>query len=992
MGWYAAIKRTYWTWRLSSEIRREIKRMEVALESLSKITNHLRERKTPISQYEIEENLSPYTELHDSCIKGEILSKLDMIQTSIEQTTSKQTRPLATLEADYRKKLESFLFELNNLHLVAKEVNQQLERYYRELINFQEEIEQLKRNYIGDAAKRSFQEKYRDVEAFFKGTDIEHAQSFLLIFADLETSIRTWNEEFVVREMSDMKHLFDDIDGKSLDLQQRKAVVVDEDANLVVAGAGSGKTLTISAKVKYLVDRKGIRPEEILLISFTNKSAEEMEERIKNRLGISVDVKTFHGLGMGIISKHTKMKPQIEDNLHKIIMEYCKQEFYRHPLLLRKLIEFFGYYLHIPKGVGDFDTLGEYHEYHKHLDFKTLKNLSLENKYIDRTIAAQKRQNVTIRDEKVKSLEEVMIANFLFLHGIKYEYEADYEHRTADEFHRQYQPDFYLPEYGIYIEHFGVDKNQRAKWLSQIEEMKYIDGMEWKRALHEVNETTLIETYSYYTSEGRLLEQLEKKLRRQGVLFKEVEVVEIFNRLYDFNKKSYFEEFVKFTGTFLTLFKSNGYKEEQLDKFVSGLDSNNPFLYQRTKLFLEIFRPIYKYYEQQLRQSNQIDFNDMIIEATSLVKSGQVNLEYRYIIIDEFQDISLSRFRLVEAIRHMANARVMCVGDDWQSIYRFTGADLSLFIDFERYFGKSEILKIERTYRNSRELINVAGTFIMKNGKQIRKDLSSSKRTRTPIRILGFKGKSDLVQSLTRVIEDIVLENGEVTSLFLIGRNNFDIKFLEHNAAFRVSFSKKGADIVYEKHPKLQISFLTAHSSKGLEAENVVLVNAENGIIGFPNKMVDDPLLSLVLQKQEELEFGEERRLFYVALTRTKNVTYILTPNERMSVFVKELIREQEVPYYVATENGDSTKTQPTCPRCIEGRLVIRESKKKNRPFLGCSHYPTCSYTVKDMTILHNPIICPSCEGYMVLRSSKNGKFYGCSNYPDCQHTMPMTQ
>lgn len=992
MAWYDAIKRTYWTWRLTKKVRRDIKRMEVALEAVSGLTDQFKNRKEPITQREVEEKLAPYIELRDDCASGGILSQLDMIQRTIGQTMREQTHPLAALEATCRNKVEAFLGELNNLHMVAAEVNQRLEPYYRGLIDFQEELERLKCDYIGDSVKRSFQDKYRNVEAFFKGTDIEKAQTFLTMYANLETSIQTWNEEFIVREMDDMKHLFDDIDGKSLDSQQRKAVVVDEDANLVVAGAGSGKTLTISAKVKYLVERKGIHPEEILLISFTKKAAEEMEERIKNRLGIGVDVKTFHGLGMGIISRHTKMKPQIEDNPQKIIMDYCKHEFYRQPRQLRKLITFFGYYLYIPKGVEDFETLGEYHEYHSHLDFKTLKNMYLEYEYINQGIAAQKRKNVTIRDEKVKSLEEVMIANFLFLNGVEYEYEADYEHRTADEFHRQYQPDFYLPEYGLYIEHFGIDKRQRATWLSLIEEQKYLDGMKWKRAVHEANGTTLIETYSYYTSEGRLLEQLEEKLRQKGVVFSEVKVVEIFERLYDFDKKSYFDEFVKFIGTFLTLFKSNGYNEAQLDKFASGLDSGNPFLYQRTKLFLEIFRPIYMYYVQQLEKSNQIDFNDMIIEATSLVKSGQADLAYRYIIIDEYQDISLSRFRLVEAIRNVTNAKVMCVGDDWQSIYRFAGSDLNLFIDFERYFGKSELLKIERTYRNSKQLINVAGTFIMKNEKQLRKDLSSPKQTKTPIRIFGFKRKADLVQSLVRVIESVVSENGEATSLLLVGRNNFDIKFLEGSTAFRISPTKKETIIAYEKYPKLHIRFLTAHRSKGLEAENVVLINTANGKTGFPNKMVDDPLLSLVLQRQEELEFGEERRLFYVALTRTKNVTYVLTPDERMSVFVKELIREQAVPYDVATENGASVTTHPACPRCIEGRLIIRESKKTKRSFLGCSHYPTCSYVVKDTSIMHNPVICPSCNGYMVLRNGKNGKFYGCSNYPVCRRTMPMTQ
>ncbi|WP_214734379.1 topoisomerase DNA-binding C4 zinc finger domain-containing protein [Exiguobacterium sp. s154] len=211
----------------------------------------------------------------------------------------------------------------------------------------------------------------------------------------------------------------------------------------------------------------------------------------------------------------------------------------------------------------------------------------------------------------------------------------------------------------------------------------------------------------------------------------------------------------------------------------------------------------------------------------------------------------------------------------------------------------------------------------------------------TPVRVMGIKAKNDFEIDLRRALDQIVQSHGPESDVLLVGRNNFDIKSIEGSASFRVKYLEDNeVQVIDRTHPNLRFSFLTAHRSKGLEAENVILINTANSKNGFPNKIMDDrPLLSFVLQKQEELEFGEERRLFYVALTRTKHPPYGLTPDDRMSTFV------------------------------------------------GCSHYPGCDYTANHPSI-HDPIVCPSCRGYLVLRDGKNGKFYGCLNFPLCKHTM----
>lgn len=172
--------------------------------------------------------------------------------------------------------------------------------------------------------------------------------------------------------------------------------------------------------------------------------------------------------------------------------------------------------------------------------------------------------------------------------------------------------------------------------------------------------------------------------------------------------------------------------------------------------------------------------------------------------------------------------------------------------------------------------------------------------------------------------------------------------------------------------------------SKGLEADNVVLLNFQNATLGFPNKIADDPMLRLVLTAPEDYPYAEERRLLYVAMTRTKNRVFILTDSKRPSEFFKEFTPSQSV-FILA--NGNTTQEHVKCPRCKTGTLLVRKNDESNRYFVGCSNYPQCDYKVQDTSVLTTQHICPECGGFMVKRRGKFGQFYGCTNYPTCQHT-----
>ena len=264
-------------------------------------------------------------------------------------------------------------------------------------------------------------------------------------------------------------------------------------------------------------------------------------------------------------------------------------------------------------------------------------------------------------------------------------------------------------------------------------------------------------------------------------------------------------------------------------------------------------------YNQELKSFNGFDFDDLILEATKIISKKS---KYKHIIIDEFQDTSLIRFNLINKIRVINNATLFCVGDDYQSIYHFSGCNINLFLNFCNYVDDSKIIKLRYVYRNSQELVDISSNFIMKNKYQLKKDLISNKHIDKPIKFIYYINPYKAFEKIYKIVKN------SSNSLLVLGRNNFDIK----------KFSKK--DIP---------EFMSVHSSKGLEADNVILINMVDNIYGFPNKLINSKLIEELHPSDKSYIYAEERRLFYVALTRTKNYVYILVPLFKKSKFIKEV-------------------------------------------------------------------------------------------------------
>lgn len=845
----------------------------------------------------------------------------------------------------------------------------QIYLFFDSISNFDDYITWVKR----DEIKNQFSlvgRFFKNKSKYYKNES--NVKEFNEIFNDFDNYIENYNKNYIIKQKQLLQDYFGNIEGKSLDEQQRNALITDEYSNLIVAGAGSGKTLTIIGKVKYLIEQKQIKPDEILLLSFTKKTVDELNVRLKN-IGLNAKATTFHKLGYDIIKKHQSISPAVtnDNTLRKVIKQYIDEDIFNDTNALEAYVTYLACYMNIPEENDNFDSLGEKIDVEKGIDFQTLKS-KCESDELNKI---SKAKLDTIQGEKVKSTEELTIANFLFLNGINYEYEKPYPY--GDNI---YRPDFYLTDYDLYLEHFGVDENSRANWLTPLNEEKYIEEMEIKRQKHKENNTKLLETYSYYNRDKILLDKLREMLENENVIFKPRDIKSIYSKVAS-NDKNFGKEITKLIETFINLSKSRKLNYEDISAiFTDRNKTRNKFMLERQEMFLKFALQVLKRYDNKLNEICEIDFNDMINQSTDLVKINKPDFNYRYIIIDEYQDISFSRFKLIKEIRDLTKARLVCVGDDWQSIYRFAGSDISLFSNFEKYVGKYELLFIENTYRNSQELIDISSRYIKKNKAQIDKAPKSIKESLdNPIKLVYYSNE-DAEQVLINEIQTLINLYGN-KSILILGRHGFDINdFIKKTKDSKILYNERNDKIEIKGLEGYEIKYITVHKSKGLEADNTIILNLRNHILGFPNKMNDDPMLSLLLSDYEEYRFAEERRLFYVALTRTKNKVILMLPIDA-SLFAEEIIIDNNLIF--STNNDKLSKTK--CPYCKTGHLLIRQQSASNNQFLGCSNYPICNQTYSNIDILENSILCSGCNsGFMVKRKGQFSTFLGCTNYPKC--------
>ena len=591
----------------------------------------------------------------------------------------------------------------------------------------------------------------------------------------------------------------------------------------------------------------------------------------------------------------------------------------------------------------------------------------------------------SLKGDEVKSYEECEIANFLYLNGIAYEYEAPYEHQTATAEKRQYKPDFYLPSHGIYIEHFGLDADGNT--ASFVDREKYIEEMEWKRQVHAERGTVLVETFTRERAEGRLIRNLEKKLAAHGVELTPLPRQRVFALLEDQGR---IDPFVRLLATFLQHFKGSRRSLEEVAGRARSLDDEG-----RAEAFLTVFGPIFERYQEILARAGEIDFHDMITRATDHVEAGRYRSPFGYILVDEFQDISPGRARLLKALLDSSpGAQLFAVGDDWQAIYRFGGSDIAVMREFGERFGEFARIDLETTFRCADRISAVATDFVLRNPAQIGKTVRATRKVDRPavhVGLPGEEGLSLLKEALDRIAEDARRHEG-TSEVLLLGR-------YRHLQPLNLGSLKK-------QYPGLRFTYMTVHRAKGLEADYAVVLGLCGGKHGFPVEIADDPLLDLVMAAPEAHPNAEERRLLYVALTRARRQVFLLADGGPPSAFATELIDDKtRVTVFGRLPEGDVA-----CPQCKEGRLERRENARDGRVFYGCSNWPYCEQTGRPCPKCGTGLPvrsgstfrcrdcggsiegCPVCDGWLETRMGRFGRFLGCSNYPGCDYTRNLQQ
>ncbi|MEY8199887.1 MAG: UvrD-helicase domain-containing protein, partial [Colwellia sp.] len=423
---------------------------------------------------------------------------------------------------------------------------------------------------------------------------------------------------------------------------------------------------------------------------------------------------------------------------------------------------------------------------------------------------------------------------------------------------------------------------------------------------------------------------------------------------------------------------------------------------KQTEKALALLKPILSAYQQHLTYHDEIDFEDMINKALMYVQTGKFKSPWRYIMVDEFQDISEPRARLVKALRdNNKKCSVFAVGDDWQAIYRFSGADVTLTTGFCDYFGVTTQSALDQTFRFNNQIGKVATDFISKNPAQINKTITSLKQVNAPAVSLLKRDNCQFRSRKTTLIDEMA--NGAIDDVLAA----ISVKVCEPVTVYLLArfwfLLPSNIDLhrLNNQYPLLTIETQSFHASKGKEADYVIIVGLKKGVHGFPSEKTTPALLDALLAKKETFAYAEERRLFYVALTRARDRVYIIADMTESNYFVKELVNGHQI----EVNEFESTASQSFvddlhCLKCETGRLKKRSSRFG--AFYACSHFPRCEYKEKPCAKCESPMThkrypgfklclndscksliptCSHCNAEMVLRVSKKGEFWGCQNY-----------
>ncbi len=641
-----------------------------------------------------------------------------------------------------------------------------------------------------------------------------------------------------------------------LDRQQIEAVVACEDAQLVLASAGSGKTLSLLAKIEYLHRVLRIPAQDILVISFTKKTVAEL----KARCAVSgVQICTFHSLGYAIL-RHI-----------------------RSPTLGQKEL------------VSDQETACVLNS--------AFARLCSSDSAFRRDLA----DFLLLYDDFVHGKQGQFIANWLNMHGVAFRARQQYPHIK-----QRYLVDFVCDD--IYIDLLNVDAHGRSP-----QGREYLRDVRWRRHIHARYQTKYITLRIGDFDNDTLYVALRQQLEHYGKVTRRV-LDETMFESSNFSANttttsspqhppsvSVINLLLSRLSTFLSLHKNAQYSTAEV---IQRARQGNAFMQHRADLFLKIYQKIKQAYDNHLFSQRKYDFADMInLAAVSIREVADCANHFKYILVDEVQDLSRNRQRLIQAIlQKNPHCKLFAVGDDWQSIYRFTGSDLTLVHDFAETFQSTTRKSfIESTHRFGEPTIRLSCDFIRKNPLQTPKTVRGDPGQRTPIYYIFNRGKHkhDDTESLNLILCAIIKAHSYAVvrrkEFQIISRFNRDLERLTPSEHLRIQWhpDSETADIYWRNAraptEMLKLEFCTMHKAKGITRDFVIVLNMNDDIMGMPAQRESDPLIDSLLARNDAYPFAEERRLFYVAITRARIATYLIANLKRPSPFLLEISEQSRL-------------------------------------------------------------------------------------------------
>ena len=658
------------------------------------------------------------------------------------------------------------------------------------------------------------------------------------------------------------------------------------------------------------------------MLAFNRKAAAEIRERLPDDLA-KAHVSTFHAFGRRVIADveaaPTISKLAEDEAMLPVAIDRILVDLLDDPRQSRVVADFITRHRADYRSQFDFKTPGEYYDHVRRSELRTLSG------------------------DLVKSFEELEIANFLTQNGVSFHYERPYPVETVTPWHRQYRPDFYLPDYDIYIEHLALDRQGRppGDWTG------YAEGVEWKRGIHQQYGTKLIETYSWQRGEGVLRLRLRQQLEAAGVTFKRVPIRTLLLEL----GRWLISWLAQLVTVFLNHVKTSGVSLDTLRK--RARDSRDR---TRGEAFLDIFQQVSARYDQLLGEEK--DFHDLVNHAAAHIRNGRWQSPYRYVLVDEFQDISAGRMALLQALKRPGVAYFL-VGDDWQSIYRFAGSDVALVRDCGRHLGHVRERALSRTFRFARGILEPSTAFVVRNPAQTQRTLRPAQSVRDGgVTLIASDAPARGLRDALTDIEACEGASGPPISVLVLGR-------------YRSSKRRAPGVTRRAAAPRIQHRPMPPRAARPTTWSSSTSGTPASASRPSTRKI---RCSASCCRPRPEAHSGTPRSgasSTSPSRARVAGPTWWPTPSAPPS---SSMNCSGVTPGCGASASSSATHT-PTCPRCRTGRLDVSSTGQS----MTCLNAPFCRYRAPR---------CQRCNrGFLVI----SGRSSRCTN-PSCNATPPVCE